>query len=139
MAFPRLLPRPGKDVQRRASQDGRGGRTMFLDTFRAMERRPASLESHCSRGKRPGLIGMSGAMVSKNMVRPPRPSWDALLWTSLPGLGSSRGKAMGELNRFCVWPGGSTRHPLCLLSSFLEHIPSHIYENQYPGRSQGRK
>ncbi len=61
---------PGRDVRHGASQEGRGGRTMFLDAFCAMEMRPASLESHCSRGKRPGLSGMSGAMAWGNIARP---------------------------------------------------------------------
>ena len=52
---------------------------MFPRAFRAMEMRPASLEGHCPTGKRPGLIGMSGAMAFQNMERLRALSWEAPL------------------------------------------------------------
>ncbi len=58
---------------------------MFLDTSRAMEMRPASQEERIPTGKHPGLIGMFGTMVSKNMERPPHPIWNAHLGTGLVG------------------------------------------------------
>ena len=64
----------------------RGGHTRFLSAFRAMEMRPASQEGHTPTGKRPGLIGMPGAMALKNLVWPPR---------SLPGCDSLDGHLPG--------------------------------------------
>ena len=70
VAFPTSVRMQSREARPRS---GRGIHIKFLSAFRAMQMRPASLESHCSTGKRPGLIEMSGAMALKNLMWIPRP------------------------------------------------------------------
>ena len=81
---------------------GRGGCTLFLNTFRAMEMRPASQEGRAPTGKRPGLIGMSGAMVFKNSVQPPRPPGTRFLGQALIG---NMGRLSIHLLAHASWRG----------------------------------